>query len=840
MDLEVRISPKIIQERIDLEQEFSNTEVSKALFPNRDRILELALEGEIGISRKLISEQIRRNHREEEMLETLSLVETYEKPDMLIFESAEDLISRFPENRIGNSLISAGNSYLGRDWEGAIQHSSTILREDVANPFALLVSAKSYSYLGNWDLSSIFWDRLSRARLLNSEELFEFARTSYNGRKFSLVLRINEDISKRGESVSEKILELCVRSHYNLRDDDSCIIWSRKLLDLEPGNKIGLRHLSRSLFRLGRLLEAIPIMEELCRIQPSSVDYWESLIETQLMMDDVLGAKESRRLVRELVEKSPDLIMMAIELSMKFHWREEYESLIESSKSRKAERSFTEEVANINFRLGDLGSAWEILSSADIDPMESSLGDEIRRILEITNTDPSEIKEMLELDDSIWVTQLVSREFIRKSAKKRKVRKGKKKCLLISSSLDRGGAERQVAMTLKHMQKSKEFDCFLSVHRMQSRKGQTNYLDDLRGLKNRVYDLDEIDTKRKDAAGYDIIDESSEILDLLESNIRIKVCQLILHFSEHRPDIVHAWQDETILTSCLAASLTGVPVVLGSARSMRPDKKTELHLRKRPYLRNCFRVIFSSGEYQLSTNSNAGKESYADWIGLDSEKILLNENGVDFNEIQSRMESKSVLEEIRSFGFSKENKIIGGLFRLEAGKRPELWIEAFENARRVDSSIRGIIVGGGRMEKTVRSWVENSKLDEFIKIVGETRDVGSWLQSMDVFLFTSITEGMPNVLIEAQGFGVPVVSTLVGGVPEVVINGETGILVDSSSAEELGVAIVDLLSRQNLEEIGRNSRKISRQRFSVARMAKKTGEMYSRVLSAQIDRGVRR
>lgn len=124
MDLEVRISPKIIQERIDLEQEFSNTEVSKALFPNRDRILELALEGEIGISRKLISEQIRRNHREEEMLETLSLVETYEKPDMLIFESAEDLISRFPENRIGNSLISAGNSYLGRDWEGAIQHSS--------------------------------------------------------------------------------------------------------------------------------------------------------------------------------------------------------------------------------------------------------------------------------------------------------------------------------------------------------------------------------------------------------------------------------------------------------------------------------------------------------------------------------------------------------------------------------------------------------------------------------------------------------------------------------------------------------------------------------------------
>ena len=53
---------------------------------------------------------------------------------------------------------------------------------------------------------------------------------------------------------------------------------------------------------------------------------------------------------------------------------------------------------------------------------------------------------------------------------------------------------------------------------------------------------------------------------------------------------------------------------------------------------------------------------------------------------------------------------------------------------------------------------------------------------MDVFLFTSATEGLPNVLIEAQGFGVPVVSTKVGGVPEIVADGETGILVEQSSS----------------------------------------------------------
>ena len=135
------------------------------------------------------------------------------------------------------------------------------------------------------------------------------------------------------------------------------------------------------------------------------------------------------------------------------------------------------------------------------------------------------------------------------------------------------------------------------------------------------------------------------------------------------------------------------------------------------------------------------------------------------------------------------------------------------------------------MEETVRKWIEEAKLEGYVKLIGEVTDVGSWLSIMDVFLFTSATEGLPNVLIEAQGFGVPVVSTKVGGVPEIVADGETGILVEQSSSVILGKAIIEILGDKDFSEVRKITEKRTRERFSVKEMASRTVEMYSRVMS---------
>ncbi len=138
------------------------------------------------------------------------------------------------------------------------------------------------------------------------------------------------------------------------------------------------------------------------------------------------------------------------------------------------------------------------------------------------------------------------------------------------------------------------------------------------------------------------------------------------------------------------------------------------------------------------------------------------------------------------------------------------------------------------MKDSLIKSVEESSLDDVLKIVGEVEDVAGWLSNFDIFLFTSMTEGLPNVLIEAQAFGVPVISTAVGGVPEVVTDGKTGILVNSPSSGEIADSIVQMISSGSIKQAAIESKK-AKSRFSIDMMIRRTCEMYSRVLSLRVD-----
>ncbi len=778
VDLESGLSADLKLERGKLEGEFSkNTEII-ANVASRERILELASMGEFGIARSLITEQLGAELDDEGLLETMALLESY-YADEEEFPWCESLIEIYPRNSIAGALRGARGFLSSGEW-GKIQEKSTLILDvDGRNWFALKASAASYSALGQWDKASSKWRELSKIRDLTNEEEYDAARSSYNAKRFSEVIEIASK-RKRFDKNEIKLLELLTRSYYNLRMDEECVDYAIRILELEPESEIGLRSQSRSLFRLGRLTEAIPIIEEYCRIFPFSVNAWETLIETKLMMDKVEESKEAWIKLRDEIGEESKRFFTAVEISLRFNWREEYLSIIHNEgKKFNKNADFAENIAEINIKLGDIGGAWRILSSNGIEPMKSLLGMRFREVIGLTNTNIEEIENASESGESMWITELVTREILRKA-----------------------------------------------IHNVKNRHGVGTYFDELDGLEDKVFDLGKFDFENDKTPGKGIIERYSDLLGLLDSGVKMKVVQLISHFASFQPDLVHAWQDETILTSCIAGALTGVPVVLGSARSLRPDEKTELHIRKRPYLRNCYREIFNYDCHNLSTNSIAGKNSYAEWIGMAQGNIIVNENGVDFDEIESRMNKAEIDQRLRDFGFSEENKIVGGIFRLEAGKRPKLWIEGFEEARQIDQSLRGVIVGGGRMEKSVREWVMESELGEFVKVVGEVSDVGSWLSIMDVFLFTSVTEGLPNVLIEAQGFGVPVVSTRVGGVSEV-----TGSLVDTASSELLGKAIIELFSDESFQETRLLAKKVARERFSVFEMASRTVEMYSRVLA---------
>ena len=866
--METSLGDDLQLQRVSGELEFTRAAPLMPERPARKRVLELVAMGEEGVARHLMLEWLNGNQYDENDLETMSLLEAVEGKKKENGEWCRILLEQYPSNVIGLELrleqtddgkytqssedtvlkllqIQPSNevalSFLTRramkfrEWHDASEHSEVLLRINSGNRFALLSSARASSALGERDKAADFWERVGAVAEFSDDEIIEASRAIYNARRYSRVIDVLQPECE-GNSFSLEMMELLIRAQYSLGLSEECANSSVRILDSEPENSIGLRYLSRSLIQLGRLRESIPIMENHCELEPTTANIWESLIETHLRMDRTDSASKTWARLEAKSRKSLQLFFTAAEVAVKFHWQKEYDSLVESGGRLFPDgNGYIEGLARINLDVGDVSRSWGLLTENGINPSETVLKGTLENILITTSTTEEELDEAVSKKEGLWVAELVTREVFRRAVNRREIRPKRPKCHMISSSLDRGGAERQVALTLRHTadrfsQGSSSFDCALAVHSVEGRAGLGSYMDELGAASERVFRLDEIDLMEPSIAGYEIIQENSDLLGLLGTNTKKKVEQLISHFAEHQPDLIHAWQDETILTASIAAALTGIPRVVGSARSLRPDEKTELHIRKRPYLRNCFRVIFGNEGHYLSTNSEAGRKSYSDWLGLNPKVVGVNRNGVDFQDMEARIGSEDVEQRLREFGISDNEIIVGGVFRLEAGKRPELWLEAFDLARKREPLLRGLLVGGGRMEGSVKEWIKQKGMIDAVHLVGESNDVAAWLIEMDVFLFTSITEGLPNVLIEAQGFGLPVVSTNVGGVSEVVQDGHTGILVSSASAVDLSQAIMKLLESPNLGEMREKSISNARNNFSIRSMVRRTEEMYSRVL----------
>ena len=165
--------------------------------------------------------------------------------------------------------------------------------------------------------------------------------------------------------------------------------------------------------------------------------------------------------------------------------------------------------------------------------------------------------------------------------------------------------------------------------------------------------------------------------------------------------------------------------------------------------------------------------------------------------------------------------VVGGVFRLAADKQPFLWLEMARRvrARLADRDVRFILVGSGPLASGVRRAAEAHGLSDCLTLVGETIGVRHWLAQMDLFVYTSLDEGCPNSVIEAQYFGVPVVTTDMGPAPEVIRDGETGWIVDGMDAEAIADRVCWCLTRPDwLGAARKRARAFARSTFTLERM----------------------
>lgn len=145
------------------------------------------------------------------------------------------------------------------------------------------------------------------------------------------------------------------------------------------------------------------------------------------------------------------------------------------------------------------------------------------------------------------------------------------------------------------------------------------------------------------------------------------------------------------------------------------------------------------------------------------------------------------------FGIADDALVAGVVGRLSPEKGQLHFVRALDHVRRRIPRVTGLLVGDGQDLSRLRIEAARLGLADNIIFAGHVREMADVYRAMDLVVLPSESEGMPNVALEAMVFGKPVVATRVGGVPEVVVDGETGLVVPSGDPRALGEAMIRVL-----------------------------------------------
>lgn len=173
----------------------------------------------------------------------------------------------------------------------------------------------------------------------------------------------------------------------------------------------------------------------------------------------------------------------------------------------------------------------------------------------------------------------------------------------------------------------------------------------------------------------------------------------------------------------------------------------------------------------------------------------------------------------------------GAVGRMVPAKAHSDLIEAFAILRRRLPEAHLRIAGGGPLMETAQAQASRLGLDSSVSLEGATRDVASFLGQLDVFVLSSITEGLPLVILEAMAAALPVVSTRVGGVPEVAPEGEVAWYGEPAQPATLAEAMYQAATSPDLAARGARARSLAQEHYGLEMMQKQYESLYHRLLS---------
>jgi glycosyltransferase involved in cell wall biosynthesis len=392
-----------------------------------------------------------------------------------------------------------------------------------------------------------------------------------------------------------------------------------------------------------------------------------------------------------------------------------------------------------------------------------------------------------------------------------------RRVLMVTGNLGRGGSERQMVAVISELVR-RDYDVkVLSLER--DHPGVPSFAEEITRLGVAIEFTPETEGFFTASIGPSVSFFSPDFLALPEW-FADRIAAIAAVIEREKPGAVHCWLDNPGVWGAIAACRLGVPrtvIQLGSTTAIIRRNAEIAGL-----LRHAYRALARNPSVKILNNSMAGARDYEAWLELPRGRIAVLYNGLITH--SARIPKAGEATQFRAaLGLAADAAVVGTVMRFVPEKDPDLWLDTAAAILELRPDVRFLIVGYGVLESEMRKRIESLGLSERIVLAGPIADTGLAYAAMDVVLLTSAVEGLPNVMIEAQAVGRPVIGPDVGGMREALLEGRTGFIVRRRHASSLAKAVITMLDDRHLRErIRIEGPEFIARRFGLERMADET------------------
>jgi glycosyltransferase involved in cell wall biosynthesis len=290
--------------------------------------------------------------------------------------------------------------------------------------------------------------------------------------------------------------------------------------------------------------------------------------------------------------------------------------------------------------------------------------------------------------------------------------------------------------------------------------------------------------------------------------------------------IVHTHSSKAGILGRLAARLAGVPILVHTVHGW------SFHDHMRPALRRLYigleRLAASFTQAMIVVAERDIQKGLRQGIGSRDQYHLIR-SAIPLDEFDPGQYDRREVR--RALGIPIEAPVLGNVGRFSAQKNPLDWVRIAGRIGRAQPNARFLLVGDGPLRSEVERGLQAEGIAGRTVLTGLRRDPGRMMAAMDVFLLTSLWEGLPRVLPQAMSIGLPVAAYDVDGSAEVVLPGETGTLCPPGALDEMAAGCLELLRDPALRlQMGLSGQARARSEFDLTDMIARIDGLYQDLL----------